>query len=237
VLLSGCGDAGDDEAESAGPPPFAGIPWVVMGEVQHAPTMKFEDGAVSGSTGCNQFSGGYTASGDTLEIGEVASTQMACPGPAMQVERAFLDTLPRIAGWRMDGDELVLADGDGKELLRLSEPSVVGDWDTTSFRQPNAVASPLPGTEITATFAQDGTLSGSAGCNRYSAGYTVDGGAIAIERPVLTRKACTSPDGVMEQEQQYVEALPRAASFTLEGERLTLLAADGTIIASYEASR
>jgi heat shock protein HslJ len=40
----------------------------------------------------------------------------------------------------------------------------------------------------------------------------------------------------MKQEQQYVEALPRAASYTVEGQMLTLLAADGTIVATYQAA-
>jgi heat shock protein HslJ len=37
----------------------------------------------------------------------------------------------------------------------------------------------------------------------------------------------------MEQEQAYLTVLPRAASYSVEGEKLTLLAADGTIVATY----
>jgi len=242
LLLAACGDAGDDGAD-AGPPPFEGIPWFVTsgldapGAAEHAPSMTFEDGSVSGSAGCNTFRGGFTTTGDTLEISGPAVTLMACVGPEDAVEREFLDRLGRVARWRMEDDELVLADADGEAQLRLRVPSPEGTWDATSFRQPNAVASPLPGTEITATFARDGTLTGSAGCNRYSAGYTTDDGSITIEPPALTRKACSSPDGVMKQEQQYVEALPRAASYTVEGQMLTLLAADGTIVATYQAAR
>ena len=242
VLLAGCGDSGD-ERPAAGPAPFDGIPWVVAsgldapGAAEHAPTMTFLDGAVSGSTGCNRFHGPFTVSGDTLEIGGLATTLIGCPDSGAAVEREFLDTLERVARWRMDGDELVLSAEDGGELLRLAEPSPVGSWEATSLRTPDAVSSVLPGTSITATFAQDGTLTGSAGCNDYHARYTTDGGAIEIGRPGITRKACTSPDGVMEQEDAYVAALPRAASYTVEGERLTLLASDGTIVATFEAAR
>jgi heat shock protein HslJ len=36
----------------------------------------------------------------------------------------------------------------------------------------SAVASPLPGTSITATFTEGGKLTGSAGCNRNTASFT-----------------------------------------------------------------
>ena len=38
-----------------------------------------------------------------------------------------------------------------------------------------AVVSGVADTEVTAVFGADGQLSGSAGCNRYNAPYTVDG--------------------------------------------------------------
>ena len=240
VLLSACGDSGEEGA-SAGPAPFEGTPWVLTagldapGVEEHAPSVTFEGGKVSGSAGCNRFQGSFTSSGDTLELGELAVTLMGCPEPAASVEEEFLAVFEQVERWRMEDDELVLADADGSELLRFREPSPAGEWDATSIRTPDAVASLVPGSEITATFARDGTLTGSAGCNRYSAVYTTDGGSITIEPPGLTRMACKEPDGVMEQERAYTEALPRAASYTVEGQMLTLLAADGTIIATYVA--
>jgi heat shock protein HslJ len=238
VLLSGCGDSSDERA-STGPASFEGIPWVLTagldapGAATYAPSAAFEDGKVTGSTGCNRYSAPFTQAGDRLEIGTIASTQMACEAPATAVEREFLDALGRVARWRSDGDALVLADEDGAELLRFGALSPKGSWVATSFRQRDAVSSVLLDTEITATFAQEGTLTGSAGCNPYRAGYTTDGGAITIEAPVATKKACTAPDGVMEQEQAYLAALPRAERYRVEGQQLTLLAADGTIVATY----
>ena len=99
---------------------------------------------------------------------------MACPPPADAVERAYVDALERVAGWRSDGAELVLLDEDGAELLRYAAASPVGDWEATAFQTGTALASPLPGTEITATFADDGTLTGSAGCNSYTTTYTTE---------------------------------------------------------------
>lgn len=49
---------------------------------------------------------------------------------------------------------------------------------------------PAADTTITAQFGEDGTLSGSDGCNRYSASYTVDGAAITITPGIGTMMAC-----------------------------------------------
>ena len=93
---------------------------------------------------------------------------MACPDPAGAVEQAFLAALGQVAAWRMDEQELVLLDDDGDELLRFAPASVAGEWTVTAFRQPGSVSSPLAGTELTATFGEDGKLSGTAGCNPYT---------------------------------------------------------------------
>ena len=242
LLLSACGDSGEDVA-SAGPAPFERIPWVVTsgldapGAAEHAPSATFEDGKVSGRAGCNSYGGRFASSGETLEISEIGTTLMGCAEPAQTIEWEFLEKLRQVRRWRLEGDELVLEDDDGQELLRLGEASLIGNWEATGFRQRDAVASLLPGTEITARFGSDRTLTGSAGCNRYSAGYTTHGNSIEIEPAALTRKACASPEGVMEQENDYVAALTQATSYTVEGRMLTLLAAEGTTVATYQAAR
>ena len=90
----------------------------VAGWESSAPSATFADGTVSGSTGCNRFVAQYTLDRDALEIGPIASTRMACPPPADEVERAYLHALGRVAAWRSDDADLVLLDSDGTELLR-----------------------------------------------------------------------------------------------------------------------
>ena len=46
--------------------------------------------------------------GSELEIGDIATTNMACPPPADAVERKYLAALERVAGWRLVDDELAL---------------------------------------------------------------------------------------------------------------------------------
>ena len=222
ATAAGCGDDGGEAA--GGAPSFEDVPWVL----ESGPSATFSNGTVSGSAGCNRYTASYTVDGSALEIGDVATTNMACPPPADAVERKFLAALERVEDWRIEDGELVLGE------LRFHEASPAGAWDATAFLQRDAVSSPLPGTEVTAVFGEDGTLAGAAGCNTYRATYEIDGASITIGEPVATKKACTTPEGVMEQEQAYLSALPVAASYTVEGDRLSLLTAKGTYVAIYQ---
>ena len=236
LTMAGCGE---DSAAAPDPAALRGEAWVlasgvdVEGWEQAAPSATFTEKQVSGSSGCNRFNAAYTVDGEALTLGPVAGTEMACPDPAGAVEEAFHAALGQVAAWRMDGQELVLLDDDGNELLRFAPASVAGEWTVTAFRQPGSVSSPIAGTELTATFGDDGKLSGTAGCNRYTASYRTQRGTIEIAAPGSGRMACDTPEGVMEQERAYLDALPAAARYEVDGANLTLLAADGTIVANY----
>lgn len=238
LLLAGCG-GGDDQAD---PSSFEAMPWVLSAGVDVdgweivAPSLRFEEGRIGGSTGCNRYGASYTVDDDTLEIGEIASTLIACQPPADAVERAFVGVLPRAARWRIEGDELVLLDVEDVELLRFVAATPAGSWQATGFLQGDAVTSPIAGTEVTASFATDGTLAGSAGCNTYTAQYTLDRDTISIDPPATTRKSCAEPAGVMEQEAAYLAALVQAERFSVGGGSLELLRSDGTNVAAFSRS-
>ena len=65
----------------------------------------------------------------------------------------------------------------------------------------------------------------SAGAGRYK----LDGNKISIGPAASTMMLCGEPEGVMEQEAAYLKALESAATFAIEGQSLTLLAADGAL--------
>jgi heat shock protein HslJ len=78
------------------------------------PTATFgADGQLSGTGGCNNFSGPYQSSANTLSIGPLASTMMACEQPVMDQETAYLAALERSTTYRFDNGRLVLADAGG----------------------------------------------------------------------------------------------------------------------------
>ena len=64
-----------------------------------------------GSGGCNRLMGGYTLDGEQLAFSKAAGTMMACAQGVMELERSFLDTLPQVTSWRIDGQRLQLLDG------------------------------------------------------------------------------------------------------------------------------
>jgi heat shock protein HslJ len=233
--LMGCG--GEDETHASS---LEGQPWVLASGIDlpqdvaiARPSATFQNGTVAGSGGCNRYTGPYTLDGDSLELGQLATTQMACPPPADAIERAYLSALGQVGGWHSDADELVLTTTDHDELLRFAPATPVGSWQVTGLLRGDAFTSPLTGIELTARFGEDGTVEGSAGCNSYGASYTSDKGALEIDEPAATRKACADPAGVMEQESAYLALLPMTASFQSDGRSLELLAADGKRLVSY----
>lgn len=139
----------------------------------------FDGGNVAGSTGCNGFGGTYTQTGASLSITLGPVTQIACDTLAEQ-EAAVFAALPKVASLAQVGGTLTLLHAGGTALLAYSaqeEAGLVGPaWQVTGRNNGNeAVTSVVAGSTVTAMFAADGTVSGSAGCNGYSATYTLSG--------------------------------------------------------------
>jgi len=84
-----------------------------------------------------------------------------------------------------------------------------------------------PEATLDATFDEAGTVAGSSGCNRYTAGYEIDGAEITISQAASTQKMCVD-DRVMEREAAFLAALADVARWKISGERLELRRADGT---------
>lgn len=93
----------------------------------HIPTLAFDPvkRMVSGSTGCNVFSGSYTNDLTSLKFGTLAVTKKACEPDVMSVETAFIDALNRATRMKVDGDMLMLLDGTGTELLKAQAKSAL----------------------------------------------------------------------------------------------------------------
>lgn len=107
---------------AAAAPELAGTSWVLASAGKRAPMIRFEtDGNVGGFSGCNRFLGSYKQSGEDLILSAMAATRMACPGNAMAVEQSFLDMLKKVAAARTEGGKLVLLDGAGNQIARLSK--------------------------------------------------------------------------------------------------------------------
>lgn len=82
--------------------------------------------------------------------------------------------------------------------------------------------SPIVGTSITLRF-QDGTVEGSSGCNIYGGDYTLENNGGFRAGPIaVTEMACVDPEGVMDQEVNYLQILQGANTLTRDGDELTI---------------
>lgn len=61
------------------------------------------DGIVSGTAGCNLFSGGFGIEGNNITIGPLMSTMMACADDLMTQEAAVMQALEGAATWSVSG--------------------------------------------------------------------------------------------------------------------------------------
>jgi heat shock protein HslJ len=81
------------------------------------------DGQVSGSGGCNTFSGPYQAGSNDITIGPLATTLMACEEALSTQEQVYMAALQGARAYSISGSQLVLFGGDGSETVRFSPSS------------------------------------------------------------------------------------------------------------------
>jgi heat shock protein HslJ len=116
VLATGaCGGSSDDSgARGDG---LEGVEWVLDHDAstletvapQVEVTAQFNDDRMSGSSGCNSYGTSYTVDGDALTLGSnIVTTRKACLPPASNVESAYLERLPQVRSYSVDGDRLIL---------------------------------------------------------------------------------------------------------------------------------
>ncbi|MBN1579729.1 MAG: META domain-containing protein [Anaerolineae bacterium] len=87
-------------------------------------TLDFENGALNGSDGCNQYSGSYTADGERITVNNnIATTMMACAEPIMQQASVYITALTQATAYKVAGQQLTLLDAGGKTLAIFIQQS------------------------------------------------------------------------------------------------------------------
>jgi len=106
------------------------------------------------------------------------------------------------------------------------------EWELVSLNGKNLIE----GTVITLNFT-DEFLGGEMGCNGYggspdSGKYHAKGnGTFTLEHPfAVTVQLCTEPEGIMEQEVSYIEALMSASRYKIVDNRLEIKNEAGNVI-------
>ncbi|MGE3249141.1 MAG: META domain-containing protein [Hyphomonadaceae bacterium] len=85
------------------------------------PTMEFSGDGIAGSSGCNRFSARRQTDPNVAAYFRegIALTRMACPGPAMEMERLFIAALGRTADIRVENGLLRVFDAANQEIMRF----------------------------------------------------------------------------------------------------------------------
>ena len=116
----------------------------------------------------------------------------------------------------------------GPAAPEVSRTLFDGVWILESHGTPVKPQPVLAGSNVTAIFTagedpNSGRLAGRAGCNQYSASFTLSGeDAIKLSAAIATRMFCGEPAGVMEQEAAFLKALEAVSRYRIEGEKLHL---------------
>jgi heat shock protein HslJ len=82
-----------------------------------------DDATISGSSGCNTYSGTYSVDGTSLSIGPLATTRLACDEPVMEQEQAYLEALQAATQFELTTERLTLRnDEDATQVDYLPAP-------------------------------------------------------------------------------------------------------------------
>lgn len=79
-----------------------------------------DDGGVSGSGGCNRYTGSYTLENGQLDLGPMAATKMMCSKAVMEQETGFLVALGEIERVAVDGPSLLITFAGSEMPLRFT---------------------------------------------------------------------------------------------------------------------
>ena len=196
----------------------------------------YPDNYMEGTAGCNSYGVNYTASGQGFHIAEIHRTDFQCEEPPgiMPQDEAFFEALASIAAYRATEDRLEFDNARGETILVYARklPAAVDpalrdtEWLLTSLLGDSLLA----GSRITLNLGREG-FEGYAGCNNYGGEYeAADGGILLVSDIFHTEMDCPSPEGVMEHEMAYVQALCSSATYRLTDGRLEITDASGETI-------
>ncbi|MCA0295989.1 MAG: META domain-containing protein [Actinobacteria bacterium] len=235
ALLAAC-SSGTPAAPAAGPT-LEGTSWTVTqlgGKAtleNHRPTMKFAEGRVGGTTGCNSWGTSFTQTGATLALGtEIAMTAMACTDDAVMAQEAAVSkALPTIASVRTAGSGAELLDASGQVVFTLArvenKPLEGTTWHLSGLVADTAVSSTVADSVVTMTIS-GGSLSGKA-CNTFRGTVTAADGSFTAGPLMSTKMACPSAE-LTAQETTVLANLAAATHYAIEGDTLTLSGDDGS---------
>jgi heat shock protein HslJ len=158
---------------------------------------------------------------------------MACAPPVAEQERQYLDRLPVVVAFQLEGGSLRLLDKDQQAILEYSAVTPLAlestHWQASGINNGKGGVVSSANTQLATARFKDGKVSGHAGCNAFNASYEIKGDQITMGPAMTTRKHCAEPDGIMDQEQEYLQALSRVRVYELADTGLKLRDEKGSL--------
>lgn len=251
LALAGCGTESGRESEGAAEAgsavqsdlPLTDVRWSIEslsvdGKKTAAPagaSVEIDSkGKVDARTGCNSIGAKATIDGDTITLGEKRTTLIACPEELAAFEKALNGAFEGKLTAKVEDKKLTLTSAAGDTIAMSAEkpaPLVGTGWSVTSLVS-DGTAGSLPKDKkgetgkATLTFAKDGTVSGSLGCNTFSATAKTTDSTITFGPLKSTKRLCPEPG--MSLERELMKVLDGKVTYEVHHRELTLKTADGT---------
>ncbi len=89
-------------------------------------TIEFKADEISGNAGCNTYFASYEVEGNSLTIGQIGSTMMACESEVNEQETQYLAALESVATYQIKGNTLELFDAGGMRLALYTAETEAG---------------------------------------------------------------------------------------------------------------
>lgn len=192
---------------------------------------------VSGSGGCNSFSGGFEVQGSALNLSRIVSTRRACLDSELQrVETTFLKLLETSTRFEVEGNTLRLF-ADSALVLVLqtgdkgsgSATSLGGtSWQLVKFQSSDETTlTPDDKSKYTITFGTDSRVAARIDCNRGMGSWKSSGPNQLEFGPLALSRAMCPPDSLHDR---LVKDWSAVRSYVIKDGHLFLsLMADGGI--------
>lgn len=232
LLISGCGLRGSG---GPAPQPLDGRWLLVEGTHDQTPlptvegrsvTLEIDGDQVRGSSGCNIYGGRLVRDGDTVRFDAVTMTEMGCPGPAMDLESAFIAALGNVRSAEATAARLTLTGSQSRLVFEpqraVPDANLVGtSWHLETLVDGETASSTVNGADA-ATLMLDpaGFFTASTGCRTVTGSYTLDGSRLRLTLDPYDAFGCASDTGT--QDAFVLGFLDGAYDVTVDGRQLTL---------------
>lgn len=178
-------------------------------------------------TGCNTLNGEFDLSKNKLKFFNGMSTMMYCDD--MSVEDGFKSVLSKISSYKIQGNELVLLDGDKavakltKEVIKKNVTLEGTSWELDLISEPGVDFEKLfSAKKPNLVFLEGSRLSGNASCNRFNTTYKIDGNNISLGNIMSTKMMCENIEG----ERVFLNTLSKINRFSESDSQLLFMIDD-----------